>query len=914
MAYENLTTFTEVEETGENHWTVSEFVCSSSQISNNNESYIYKDYGVDYFENYTFFVNVSMPGGALGGTVGLCSISNTFGTIQDVYTNTSAITQLLRLYKPASNGTLYLEGRTDGSTIDGDSCTISVAVTYYLKVYRIGATTYCKVYNTSDDRLNDVNVRNTLSISCSSIPLRYMQCGFSYGAGSFNQMYSSASYFEFQRTEIIETDTFTLSDDIYLNLSRETIELDDTITISDSIYLKPSKETIELNDTISLSDGIYLFLGKNILLEDTITISDEIEVNIPTEYLYLDDTVIISDDIYVAIPTKVIEDIDNDFRTVKQEVNDIPNKINTVIRVLKSCVNVFSMLKSLIPHIDNDIRTRGRTINNITNDFRMLSSFQVPGDAGFQSLGKEYIKVYINSIENTYVDIDSITITQSLGTAHTASFTLGLPYDSSSKPSEEQTVEIKYNNYILYKGYVTNISPTDSPDTISIGCQDVYWYQNKTKKYFFVGHKPTDVTEKYYDTIAQALSSELSWSSVIGNFVPQTMNLFGVGASDCVTQLVQNSGTFDWFYHLNKNTGTISKRLWTASQGSILSLEPQILDKNIGLYQIINHSFVSSIAGIVNKLRVQMGQKVIRRVSSTGKPKEYTGYDYRVVRATALPDWNADYEVLAKDSSSGYGWDYHKEEANSYYKDVFKRYRLPQLDPELSSWTDTYPPKVSVSVGWGNVGFVSSEQDGTMLEGFTIDYENGLLTFNDPVYLQKTINAEITSIKRPQISLLLWKKQYYSRTETPTDNPQSDISNPLMFFTDKMGDYPETIWKSLELTGLGIQVGAWYRDNEGHWNYIPSWNDTAFAHDYADWELSKTCDIKTRGNIELTIDAMCFYDIDLSKRVNIDGVIDNPLNITSITYNIDNFTAQIDLENFRHHKRIVSIPQHGESL
>ncbi|GAG12174.1 unnamed protein product, partial [marine sediment metagenome] len=120
-----------------------------------------------------------------------------------------------------------------------------------------------------------------------------------------------------------------------------------------------------------------------------------------------------------------------------------------------------------------------------------------------------------------------------------------------------------------------------------------------------------------------------------------------------------------------------------------------------------------------------------------------------------------------------------------------------------------------------------------------------------------------------------------------------------------------------ELSGLGIQIGGWYisgRDDEDNpiWTYVPSWNDTAFATDYANWQLSKNCDKKINGSIDLTIDAVQFYDITLDKRIMIEGIIENPLNIIGITYNIGSWIASVQLENGRYYKRSTSIQSRGE--
>lgn len=522
----------------------------------------------------------------------------------------------------------------------------------------------------------------------------------------------------------------------------------------------------------------------------------------------------------------------------------------------------------------------------------------------FQSKGKKEIKVYIATVEQTDVDVDSITITKTVNAPHTATFVLGRPYDNT-KPAVEAVVEIKYYSiWTLYKGYVTNIVPGNQPDTIKVNCQGEYWKQNRDKKYFFVGHKPPDNDEQYYDTIADALLSEFSWSPEIGEFVPQTMNCFGMGESDCITSLITNSGNYGWFYD---EAGT--KKLWKAGEGSIVTLERQAIGENLGLYQVLTHNFNEDVSNIVNRLRVNMGSRTERDL-----PK---GYRYSYVSSSGEPDWDEDYETVSTpENPLAQSWKKHDADLDYLYKDIFKKYRLTYLNPTIASWTDRYPPQVTIRIPFGAsdyscsiplIGFISLLKKAELEEGFSVDYESGLLTFSEAIFLYKVDeHGQISAIRRPQVELRLWKKEYFDETE--------DVTSPLTFNTDKMGDYPTEIFGFLELGGLSIQIGGQYKDADGDWVYIPSWDDTDFAENYADFQLSKDCDNKIKGTIELTLDAICLYGIDLDKRIDIPNVTEQALNIDSITYNIVNFTATIGLVNGRIFKRSVNLPYHGEMV
>jgi hypothetical protein len=675
-----------------------------------------------------------------------------------------------------------------------------------------------------------------------------------------------------------------------------------------------------------LSDAIITNIINKTILSDTKikvigdqkTITSDTKVVDQYQETILSDTKILAIGIQktilsdAKIAIEVLYDIINKFIFTKQVLSDINNKVNTVIRVFSNINNFINTCKSVISDVTNDFRTQKLTLNNITNDVRFMHSWQKATNGTIQSLGKEYIKVYIGGIEQIDIDIDSISISKDINTSHTATFDLGRAYDAT-KPTIEATVSIRYYNnsytnyWELYSGYITQISPAEDPEKIRINCQNKYWEQNKTNVYYHIGHKPTDDKELYYETLAVALTAEHSWTPGIGNFTPETMDNFAVGKSDAITNLIKEMGNYGWFYDVD---GT--KKLWTAGEGSIIELERQILGENINLYNIINHSFDESVEDIVNKFRVQMGNKIVQKDNRT---RTYTGYNYSSYHQFVTPAWDNSLELLSNQTGTGYGFD-HRNPALDY-SDVFTKYNMPYLNPELSSWSDRYPPYIEIyNVGnaFGFVGLLNLERIETIKEGFTIDYENKTIKFNEPKYLYQTdANGECIAVRAPIIKVFLWKKDYYTYTSNPTDDPETDISNPLMFFTGKMGDYDDTIIKDLNLSNLSIQVGyVQHNYATGVDTIIPSWDDTAFAYDIADWELSKICDKKITGTITITLDALCFYNIDLSKRIYIAGITDEAMNITGITYNISSFAVSLTLENSRYYNRSISIQNHGE--
>ncbi len=635
----------------------------------------------------------------------------------------------------------------------------------------------------------------------------------------------------------------------------------------------------------------------------------------------------------IRIVKEELKAILNKISTTKGEVKDLNNDFRSSIEVVKNINNAFSMVKAVILDMNNDIRTRVLSRTNINNDFRMMTAWQQPpaGAIGFQSAGKKEVKVYINDVEQTDANIDSMSITRVLNGASTASFDLGRAYDDS-KPSQKAVVKIKYKDIKLYEGYITDITPTDSPEAIRISCQDEYWELNKEKKYFFVGRKPKDSEDYYFETINEALT-DLGLSTDIGNFIPQSMDKYGRGHADAITELVSNAGNFAWYIDLDEN-----KVLHKEGKGNIINLEAQSLGTNLGLYQVIRHNLSESISNIINKYRVQMGAKTIRKSTDSynqdnayglgNNSNEHTWLSY--YSGFAEPVWDSSLETVAKDSGSGYGYDY--QDPNKDYKDVYRKFRLPGLSTTKASWSNIIPPVIKIYTGtsyWGeNVHFTT--------EGFTIDYQGlveyetflgeisykitPIVTFAEPqVEYILNDNKEVISTKRKNIRLYLIqeKRATYNSSDSPATNPndaptEDSDNNPLMFYTDKMGTYPETIIDTLNLANLSVQEGFTnVNPATGEVVQVPSWDDTEFAKNYAYWQLSKICDIKTQGSIDITIDAYCYYGIDLNKRIKIDNIVD-PINVKSITLNFNNFIATINVESCREYKRSIDYQYHGE--
>lgn len=494
---------------------------------------------------------------------------------------------------------------------------------------------------------------------------------------------------EYTTDDVDLSETVSLSDDVELDVSLEKSENTETVTLSDETYVNNSI-TEAPEDNFGMTDEILLTSIEKQQESETLTLSEEIELNVSLEKQQELETISISDAVELTLYETY--DLDNDFRTSLVVTSNINSKINTAIASVKDYNNKFRMFIASIFNVNNEFRNKKPVVNNVINNFRMLLPWQRSATLGIQSLGKSYIKVYINGIEQTDVDLDSINISKSYNISHQASFILLRPYDNTV-PTLEHAVIIKYNEWILYNGFIVSTIPSDSPDTIRVNCQDLYWKNNRTTSEFNLGHKPIviDSYATYYEYISSALSS-LGISFGIGGFIPDTTS-FSSDTSNAITDLVSLCGNYAWCYE----NGT--PQLITLGQGSIIDLDVQQLNENLNLYHVLSWTLESSAENIINQYRVYTGGYNWSRQIFYARSRSGIGSSvgprflpfrgdlttHKSFTKSCIPSWNADLEQPAWESATGYGYDYHTDENSGLYAGVFTDYHFDARDDILTS-------------------------------------------------------------------------------------------------------------------------------------------------------------------------------------------------------------------------------------
>jgi hypothetical protein len=784
----------------------------------------------------------------------------------------------------------------------------------------------------------------------------------------FNTLVSYSA--EEEGSFVISDETLTLSEDSSVEVISNTARTYETATLTEEVDISAFKSSSH-SESLALSEEFESLL--ELVPKDTLTLSDSLEIGIYESY-----------------------DLDNDFHLAIPVLSDYTNYINTAKEVIKNIFNKFRFFIQVLGDTANTLATKKAVVHDLTNKFRMILSWQRAADAGFQSLGKEEIYVYIDDVDQTDVNIDSISIVKTANSAHTASFVLAREYDAVSKPSTDSVVEIYYNDWLLYKGYIVTLNPSSNPEGISVVCKDDYWYNDRESLLFNVGHSPqlfelsSEVVKTYYTTITQGLSA-CGFSTDIGNFIPDLMSI-NAGRSSAITNLITECGNFGWFYDVNGYG-----KLIRYGEGDIVILDRQELGENLSLLHVLRHKISESIENIVNQYRVYTGvNSIVFWFKKTGGGNNYLPYkgdqtppnevqapEVEEIEFSCNPKWGSEpgnelsletLQGVAVKTSSGSGYDKHREADGWKFKNVFSRYEIVNLnnylppkpeeytqeewDAELAGqeyrYEEAEAPEIQIEYSAGdpasikNPSSINYPAEGSwqradndtltsrITSGFSIDYQNGTLTLAQPTYTLELDekNGEATKYSTVNVTVYLKMRKIYKPAtddentdeygnpappSLPTDEDGEydvedlsyDYNYAQCFLSQKVGSYSTTVIRDLLLSGYGIQYGFAYY-SRGELRYRQPYNDLPYVVDLTKWKLSQTAYPKINGEVTVTLDALCYYNIDLTKRVYIDNITDTPLNIVDITYNMAAFTVTLKLEYFAPFTRTVSLPWHGD--
>jgi hypothetical protein len=168
MAYEDFTTYTEVDTGGDISIAAAKITVDT--MRRGEKSYCYKDYGAGHFGDYEFLVTAycslaELQASPISGAS--CSICDTGNTIPP-YAGDGLNSGQRNMFIRTSDGlAIYCQ---DINTGNFDSYSCSTSTVYYLKIKRSGTTAYDYIYSDSAR----TNLLDTLSQSTQSTTYRYL--------------------------------------------------------------------------------------------------------------------------------------------------------------------------------------------------------------------------------------------------------------------------------------------------------------------------------------------------------------------------------------------------------------------------------------------------------------------------------------------------------------------------------------------------------------------------------------------------------------------------------------------------------------------------------------------------------------------------------------------------------------------
>ena len=187
MTLQDLTTFTATDPNSK--WTLTTTRCTATNLPRNNDSYVWKDFGVGYFGDLrhlldTQLTNVTGSISADNLIMGIWSINAGKGSYQDQDLNSHQL-----YWAPLAVTTTYTLIIAKGGTVIDRSVALTLNTTYYLTITRSAAV--FSVIICSDD--NRTVIVDTITGNGSTTSQRYLEVGFSRDATT---SYSGSGYCE----------------------------------------------------------------------------------------------------------------------------------------------------------------------------------------------------------------------------------------------------------------------------------------------------------------------------------------------------------------------------------------------------------------------------------------------------------------------------------------------------------------------------------------------------------------------------------------------------------------------------------------------------------------------------------------------------------------------------------------------
>lgn len=181
--YEDFTIY--IEQDVNSHITVAELIITFTSLDCNEDAWVRKDFGIDFFSgNFAHQSIIKATGHADAGMAGVWALSNILDDLKGIDDAAGDFLSVLMLYDTGASAYKLRLRECDSGTLYDDEYTIAVDTEYYLTIHRdesVGAfgTLYCYIY--SDAERTDLLDTLSITLHTSKKDFRYL-----FGLNSYN--------------------------------------------------------------------------------------------------------------------------------------------------------------------------------------------------------------------------------------------------------------------------------------------------------------------------------------------------------------------------------------------------------------------------------------------------------------------------------------------------------------------------------------------------------------------------------------------------------------------------------------------------------------------------------------------------------------------------------------------------------
>jgi len=487
------------------------------------------------------------------------------------------------------------------------------------------------------------------------------------------------------------------------------------------------------------------------------------------------------------------------------------------------------------------------------------------------------IVCYLDGVELTDINYDSLKIKLTKNsTPSSAEFELKRYYDkydykldgTLSQISNKNKVEVYDGSIKLFTGYITKISCQCDGERVSVVAEDArYRLRDNSIQLYYGFYNATDKAEKtaegitiYENTktalvylLTQAVSAGYisGYEDLSFGFIPEGTESHEAYGS-LIDILLTASGNYFWYLDVNEKLC-----FGKLQYGNIKELSLNSETEHPHVYNIIDHSISLN--------------------------KTYSNYN------TALKIKFSEYQHKTYARWSQVFFEYPSDLDDEFTFFLFRRYY------SLSS--KTYYIK-----------YITEGQNYSPSSSYEIIYYGNKL----PYFYHISQQMRYTYVTPDSITIGTGntvKTITVSTTQKTSGNIWKEISGEDLLNYFNGNEHLKIYADSYEITGLGVNGsnGYWEESTTYLCEITEEGNDTYdYILDGANFELSQNNNLLTEGSINLLLDAIEYFGINFSDRINVtntklSGIFKNsngfPLNISAINIDCSNRLCTLEISN-----------------